>query len=317
MRTEEHTNKSRLQRVVSAGFSLRICGWPLTRSALATMALALTFAPQVAHASCSGNACSSFAVESKTYSSSDAAAKATLVNKDQSKKIHLKGCITVNGKCGSANGFDVTIEPGKRAPISKPIKPAEAQNFAVDVSSAEFLGQPAAAPAPPGEQAGLCPGPGRPIDPVLVKGMTCCCETTSEISNRITHYLVCGFPDACRGKCVTNVKACNTQYEEVVAAKPPPAPTRPPEIKLSVVNGESEPLLVTLWDVETNGVIADRTLWNDSPFPVTLNAKGGKGHLRWAVSTKPKPGAKYARCGEGDGSYATGEKVMLKASHDC
>ena len=56
MRTEEHTNKSRLQRVVSAGFFLRICGWPLTRSALATMALALTFAPQVAHASCSDNA---------------------------------------------------------------------------------------------------------------------------------------------------------------------------------------------------------------------------------------------------------------------
>ena len=161
MRTEEHTNKSRLKRIVSADLLLRICGSPLTRSAIATMALALTFAPQVAHASCSGNACSSFAVEGKTYSSSDAAAKATLVNKDQSKKIHLKGCITVNGKCGSANGFDVTIDPGKRAPISKPMKPAEAQNFAIDVSSAEFVGQPAAAP-PPGEQAGLCPGPGRP-----------------------------------------------------------------------------------------------------------------------------------------------------------
>jgi hypothetical protein len=171
------------------------------------------------------------------------------------------------------------------------------------------------------------------------------------------------------------VDITSAEFLPEVAAPTPPPPAKAPDIKISVVNGESEPLLVTLWDVDSNSVIADTTLRNASPLAVTLNNKGGKGHLRWAVSTiqagqstsflrfipwdgasqyavgayvvyagdyyraikasqhvmppnaeywqelrdptRPSPGAKPARCGEGDGNLATGEKVILKASHAC
>src|SRR5581483_10933039 len=95
---------------------------------------------------------------------------------------------------------------------------------------------------------------------------------------------------------------------------PPPSPTKPVDIKLSVVNGESVPLLITLWDVDKNGVIADRTLLNSQPFPVTLNNKEGKGHLRWAVSTIPSGlSTAFLKFAPWDGTfnYTIGANVVL------
>jgi hypothetical protein len=278
---------------------------PLKPTFFIAIAVILSVLPQSAQA-CSGSACSSFSVENKNYSSSDKKFHATLVNKDQSKKIRLKGCMNVTGKCPSVL-WDVTIDPGKRETVVNGLDPFTkpedaAKNFVVEITSAEFLPQ-------------------------------------------------------------------------VAAPTPPSTPAKAADIKISVINGESEPLLATLWDVDSNSVIADTTLRNAAPFAVTLNNKGGKGHLRWAVSTiragqstsfirfipwdgaspyavdayvvyggkyyraikasqhvmppnveyweglpdptRPSPGAKAARCGEGDGNFATGEKVILKASHAC
>jgi len=100
--------------------------------------------PQIAHASCSGSGCSSFAVDGKTFSSSDKRAKATLVNKDQARKIRIEGCITSDGKCGSGDVFKVTIDPGKSVAISGPAT----EKFIVDVTSAELIAPPP--PALPG-----------------------------------------------------------------------------------------------------------------------------------------------------------------------
>jgi len=52
---------------------------------------------QGAQASCNGNACSAYSVEAKSFSSSDKEFRASLLNKDQSKKIRLKGCMSVPG----------------------------------------------------------------------------------------------------------------------------------------------------------------------------------------------------------------------------
>jgi hypothetical protein len=297
------------------------------RSPGAILACAVTVTlialPQAAHASCSGTACSSFAVEGRSYSASDTMAKATLVNRDSSKKIHLKGCVTVKGQCGSANSFDVTIEPSNRMPISKPIsamlaKPNEAQNFVVDVTTAEFLPLPAAAQPPSSSgQAGLCPGPGRPVTEEA-KQWTCCCDVARDYGTRVSHLLTCTHPSACQGKCVTNVKQCYVSYDETVAPKPAPASVKPPDIKVNVVNGESQPLLVTLWDVDTNAVIADRTLWNDAPYPVTLHNKDGKGHLKWAVATL-RQGQSTSMLKfipwDGSSTYHTGDYVVLGGSY--
>ena len=103
---------------------------------LATI-LALGAVPRMAHASCSGSACNSFSVESRNFSSSDKRAKAVLSNKDQNKKIHLKGCITSDGKCGGGDNFDVTIDPTKSTPNSGPAT----EKFVIDVTTAEFVPQ--------------------------------------------------------------------------------------------------------------------------------------------------------------------------------
>ena len=100
--------------------------------------------PQIAHASCSGNGCSLFSVDGKSFSSSDKRAKAILVNKDVVKKIHIEGCITSDGKCGTGDVFKLTIDPGKSVPISGPAT----EKFVVDVTSAELIAPPP--PALPG-----------------------------------------------------------------------------------------------------------------------------------------------------------------------
>ena len=151
MRMKINTNISKLKSPSSECLSSRTCPLSLKR-ALFVMGAVLSLIPQTAHASCGGKACSSFSMENRSYDSSNHMGKATLVNKDQRKKIHLKGCMSVNGKCGSTGSFDVTIDPGKRQPISGLIStmlakpyggPAEAKDFVVDVYNAEFVEQPA------------------------------------------------------------------------------------------------------------------------------------------------------------------------------
>ena len=98
--------------------------------------------PQLAYALCSGSACSSVSVDGKNFSASDKRAKATLVNKDQTRKIHVKGCITSDGKCGSGDSFELTIDPAKSVPISGPAT----EKFVIDVTSAEFIAPPPSLP---------------------------------------------------------------------------------------------------------------------------------------------------------------------------
>jgi hypothetical protein len=219
---------------------------PLKPTFFIAMAVLLGLLPRGAQASCSGDACSAYSVENKTFSSSDKKFHATLLNKDQSKKIRLKGCMSVPGKF-SGYCWDVTLDPGKRQTVDNGLgaltTPEEAaKNFVVDITSAEFLKQP--------------------------------------------------------------------------AANPPSEPTKPTYIKVDVVNGEPEPLLATIRDVDDNNtVIADRTLWNAAPL--TLKSKEGKGHLRWSVSTMRKSGAPPPRCGDGAGYFTAGEKAIVKVSGPC
>ena len=101
---------------------------------LATVA-AIASVPQAAQASCSGNACSAFSTTA-TWSSSDKRVNTVLTNKDQAKAVHLKFCITVDGKC---NSFDVTLPPHSNDTKSVSVSGGAAPpKFAVDVSSAEF-----------------------------------------------------------------------------------------------------------------------------------------------------------------------------------
>lgn len=66
-------------------------------------------------------------VENRSCSASDKMAKATLGKKDQGKKIHLNGCFTINWQCGSADSIEITLDEGRRQPISKPISTANQQ----------------------------------------------------------------------------------------------------------------------------------------------------------------------------------------------
>ena len=101
---------------------------------LATVA-AIATVPQVAQASCSGNACSAFSTAA-TWSSSDKRVNTVLTNKDPTKAVHVKFCITVDGKC---NSFDITLPPHSNDTKSVSVSGGAAPpKFAVDVSSAEF-----------------------------------------------------------------------------------------------------------------------------------------------------------------------------------
>jgi len=101
---------------------------------LATVA-AIATVPQVAQASCSGNACNAFSIAA-TWSSSDKRVNTVLTNRDPTKAVHVKFCITVEGKCDS---FDVTLPAHGNATKSVSVSGGAAPpKFAVDVSSAEF-----------------------------------------------------------------------------------------------------------------------------------------------------------------------------------
>jgi hypothetical protein len=91
-------------------------------------AIAISATPQIAHASCSGQACSSFSYENGKFT-----------NKDRVVPIRLKGCYIKSGSaCASppAN-FDVTIDADSSKPVSPPTGYGSAAK--VDVSDAQFI----------------------------------------------------------------------------------------------------------------------------------------------------------------------------------
>ena len=103
--------------------------------------------PQIAHASCSGNACSAYSAVA-TWSSSDKHVNTVLTNKDQTNAVHLKFCITVEGRC---NSFDLTLPPHGTMTKSVSVSGGAAPpKFAVDVSTADF---PPVKPASQGSAA--------------------------------------------------------------------------------------------------------------------------------------------------------------------
>lgn len=69
--------------------------------------------PQYAWA-CIGSGCNLVSVPDKLkYSSFDKTVAATLVDKDQNNKVHLRYCISAGGNdCLSGTNSDVTLDPG-------------------------------------------------------------------------------------------------------------------------------------------------------------------------------------------------------------
>jgi hypothetical protein len=107
---------------------------------LLPMTLAAGAAPQIAQASCSGNACGAL-LAAATYSSMDKRVNGTVTNRDQAKTVQLKFCINVEGKC---NSFEATLPPQKSVPKFVPFNGSAApQKFGVDIVSAEFNALPA------------------------------------------------------------------------------------------------------------------------------------------------------------------------------
>src|SRR5690349_9020175 len=82
---------------------------PVTRNFvfLATVA-AVAVVPQIAQASCSGNACGAFSATA-VWSSSQKQVNTVLTNRDSTKPVHLRLCVTAEGKCSP---FDLTLPPG-------------------------------------------------------------------------------------------------------------------------------------------------------------------------------------------------------------
>ena len=132
---------------------------PVTRKfILLATATAVASVPHVAQASCNGNACNAYSAVA-TWSSSEKRVNTVLTNKDQTKPLHLKLCVTIDGKC---NSFDLTLPP--RGSMTKSVSVnggAAPPKFAVDVSSAEFpAGQAATQGAGPAQGAGAAEGSG-------------------------------------------------------------------------------------------------------------------------------------------------------------
>ena len=95
-------------------------------------ALAIAAVPQVAHASCSGNACAAFMLIPLP------AEGGVLSNQDKFRKIRIVGCyLDAKGSCAAASNFDLTIDPGK----NKPVKfPPGLPNAKLDIKTATFVG---------------------------------------------------------------------------------------------------------------------------------------------------------------------------------
>lgn len=97
--------------------------------------------PQIAYASCSGNACSAYLFAGNKFT-----------NKDKDRQIHLMGCfIKSGGTCGSPPvNFDIIVDPNSSKPITVPA--SVGSDVKVDVKTAAFVGSPPQphAQTPPG-----------------------------------------------------------------------------------------------------------------------------------------------------------------------
>jgi hypothetical protein len=106
----------------------------MTRKSAFVLATALAVAavPQVARASCSGDACAAFMLIPLF------AEGGALSNQDKIRKIHITGCyLDAKGSCAASSDFDLTIDPGKNKQV-KP--PAALPNAKLDIKTATFLG---------------------------------------------------------------------------------------------------------------------------------------------------------------------------------
>ena len=107
----------------------------MTRKLAFMLATTLVFgaAPQIAHASCSGSACSALTVKLRGYSSSESLLHFDLTNSDKSRAIKVKACIMTAGSCVLT--FDPTIYAEKTSELSFPAKPGSN----VEIRSADFV----------------------------------------------------------------------------------------------------------------------------------------------------------------------------------
>ena len=107
----------------------------MTRKLAFMLATTLVFgaAPQIAHASCSGSACSALTVKLRGYSSSESLLHFDLTNSDKSRAIKVKACIVTAGSCVLT--FDPTVYAAKTSELSFPAKPGSN----VEVRSADFV----------------------------------------------------------------------------------------------------------------------------------------------------------------------------------
>jgi hypothetical protein len=123
--------------------------------------------PQIAHASCSGNACSAFSFASNKFT-----------NKDKDQKIHLTGCfIKSGGTCGSPPvNFDIAVDPNSSKPLTIPA--SVGSEIKVDVKAAAFVGAP--------EHAQVPTVPGASPAPIKAQGCDLSFDKTScEIAKNI------------------------------------------------------------------------------------------------------------------------------------
>jgi hypothetical protein len=105
-----------------------------------TVAIAATV-PQVAHASCSGNACSAYSYVDGKFT-----------NTDKDRQIHLTGCfLTPSSTCNGS--FDVTVDAKQAKAVTAPAGAGAKPKL--DVKTAVFVGPPPPAASTPAHPPNL------------------------------------------------------------------------------------------------------------------------------------------------------------------
>jgi len=93
-------------------------------------------------------------------------------------------------------------------------------------------------------------------------------------------------------------------------------------IKISVVNGETQTLLVNVFDLNTqaHANVGNSQMKAGERKTLEIYGTSGKGHVRWEVSTARfgDPNVKYQDCGEGDANnLSSGATITLKVKGQC
>jgi hypothetical protein len=122
------------------GYSLSLEGiYMMHKVAMIAMTVGASVASDFAHAGCSGAACSALS-PGATYSSSDKKVNVSLTNKDSNQSVHVKFCVTIDGKC---NSFDVTLSPHQNIVRNVPVTgTAASPKYTIDIGDAEFVKGP-------------------------------------------------------------------------------------------------------------------------------------------------------------------------------